>query len=41
VESRFDPFRDSISVGARWEHDLRERTIGLEIILNTHDGTPR
>ena len=38
VETRFDPFGDSFN------HDsstvCAERTIGLEIILGTPDGTP-
>jgi hypothetical protein len=41
VESHFGPFGDSVSVGARQVHDLRQSTIGSEIILDALDGTPR
>jgi hypothetical protein len=41
VESHFDLFGDSVSVGARYMHDFRQSTIGSEIILDTPDGTPR
>jgi hypothetical protein len=34
VESYFDPFGDSVSIGSRLVH-------GLEIILDAPDGTPR
>jgi hypothetical protein len=40
AESRFGTIRDCISVGARWEHSLRQSTIGSEIILDAPDGTP-
>jgi hypothetical protein len=41
LESHFDLFGDSVSVGARYVHDFRHSTIGSEIILDTPDGTPR
>jgi hypothetical protein len=41
VEARFGPFRDSANLDARLVHGLREHTIGLEIDLDTPDGTPR
>jgi hypothetical protein len=41
VESHFALFRDGVSVGARKVHGLRQTTIGLVIILDTPDGTPR
>ena len=41
VESRFSPFGDSVSVGARKMHFLRQRTIGSEIVSDAPDGTPR
>jgi hypothetical protein len=40
VESRFGPFGDSIRVGGGWVHGLCY-TIGLEIILDAPDSTPR
>ena len=33
VESRFDPFGDGVSVGARLVHGLRQTYHGSEIIL--------
>jgi hypothetical protein len=41
VESYFSLFRDSVSVGARLVHGLRQRTMGSEIASNTSDGAPR
>jgi hypothetical protein len=41
VESHFGSFRDSVSIGVRLVHGLRQTTIGSEIILNAPDGTPR
>jgi hypothetical protein len=41
VESCFGPFGDSVSVGARQVHGLRQRTIGSEIFLDAPDGTSR
>ena len=41
VESRFGPFADSVSVGARSVHSLPTRTIGSSIVLDAADGTPR
>jgi hypothetical protein len=41
VESRFSLFGDSVSVSARYVHGLCQRTIDLEIVLDTRDGTPR
>ena len=41
VESCFGPFGDSVSVGARKMHFLRQRTIGSEIVSDAPDGTPR
>jgi hypothetical protein len=41
VESHFGPFGDSVSVGPRQVHDLRQSTIGSEIISDALDGTPR
>jgi hypothetical protein len=41
LESRFSPFRDGVSVGARSCMVCARRTIGSEIILDTPDGTPR
>jgi hypothetical protein len=36
VESRFSPFGDSVSVSVCTEH-----TIGIQITLDTLNGTPR
>jgi hypothetical protein len=41
VESRFALFGESVSVSARQVHGLRQTTIGLEIILDAPNGTPR
>jgi hypothetical protein len=41
VESRFSPFGDSVSVSARQVQVCTEHTIGIEIVFNTLDGTPR
>ena len=41
VESRFDPFGHGVSIGARKVHSLRQHTIGLEIVLDAPDGTPK
>jgi hypothetical protein len=40
VESCFSLFRDSVSVGARLVHGLRQRTMGSEIASNASDGAP-
>ena len=40
VESRFGPFGDSFSVGARFKV-CAKHIIGSEIILDAPDGTPR
>jgi hypothetical protein len=41
VESRFDPFGDSVSVGARYVHSYAKHTLGSEIVLDIPGGTPR
>jgi hypothetical protein len=41
VESHFGLFGDNISVSARQVHGLCQSTIGLEIVLDAPDGTPR
>ena len=41
VESCFGPFGDSVRVGARLVHGLRQMYIGSGIILDATDGTPR
>jgi hypothetical protein len=41
VESRLGLFVDSANLDARLVHSCVKRTIGLEIILDTPDGTPR
>jgi hypothetical protein len=41
VESRFGPFGDSASVGARWCTVCAKYIIGLKIVSETLDGTPR
>ena len=41
VESHFDPFVHSVSVGARLVHGVRQTYHGSEIILDAPDGTPR
>jgi hypothetical protein len=40
LESRFDLFGDSVSVSASRCMVCAKRTIGLEISLDTPDGTP-
>jgi hypothetical protein len=39
VESPFDPYGDSVSVGARYVHISAKCTIGLETVLDAPDGT--
>jgi hypothetical protein len=41
VEFRFSPFGDSVNVSARGCTVCTEHTIGIEIILDALDGTPR
>jgi hypothetical protein len=41
VESRFSPFGDSVSSVQDRCIVFTEHTIGIEIILDAHDGTPR
>jgi hypothetical protein len=41
VESHCSPFGDSVSVSEVWSTVCTERTIGIEIVLDTLDGTPR
>jgi hypothetical protein len=41
VESRFSPFGDNVSVSAWLEHGFTEHTIGIEIVLDELDRTPR
>jgi hypothetical protein len=41
VESHFSLFRDSVSIGARFVNCCAKRTIGLEVVLNTTDSSPR
>jgi hypothetical protein len=41
VESRFGTIGDSVSVGVRLVHGWAKRTIGLGIILDAPDGTPK
>jgi hypothetical protein len=41
VESHFSLFEDSISVSARWVHGLHQTYIGIEILVDALDGTPR
>jgi hypothetical protein len=41
LEARFGPFRDSANLEARHCTDCTVCTIGLEIILDAPDGTPR
>ena len=41
VESRFDPFRDGVSVAARLVQGLCQTYHGSEIVLDAPDGTPR
>jgi hypothetical protein len=39
VESRFEPFGDSVSSGVWYAHGSAKHTIGLEIVLDAPDGT--
>ena len=41
VESHFRPFGDSVSVGARWVHGLRQTYHRLINRIGRTDGTPR
>jgi hypothetical protein len=41
MESCFGPFGDSASVAARWCTVCAKCIIGLKIVLETLDGTPR
>ena len=41
VEARFGPFGDSASLDVDWCTVCAERTIGLEIVLDAPDATPR
>ena len=41
VVARFGPFGDSVNLAQDACTVCVERTIGSEIILDTHDGTPR
>jgi hypothetical protein len=41
VEPRFGLFGDSITVGARKVHGLRQTSTGSKIVLDAHDGTAR
>jgi hypothetical protein len=41
VESHFSPFGDSVCVSARLVNGCTEHTIGIEIVLDTLDGTLR
>jgi hypothetical protein len=41
VESCFGPLGDGVSIGERLVHGLRHTHLGLEIILDVIDGTPR
>ena len=41
VEAHFDPFGHSANLDADWCMVCAERTTGLEIGLDTPDGTPR
>jgi hypothetical protein len=41
VESRFGLFSDSVSVGARWVHSLRQTYDRVKIVLDAPDGTLR
>jgi hypothetical protein len=40
VESHFNPFGNSVSVGARLVHGLRQTCHWLRIILDVAEGTP-
>jgi hypothetical protein len=41
VVARFGPFGDSANLDARLVHGCMERTVGLEIVSEATDGTPR
>jgi hypothetical protein len=41
VESRFSPFGDIVCVSPRLEHGLHRTYLGIEIILDELDQTPR
>ena len=41
VEARFGPFRDSANLDVDRCTVCTKHTIGLEIVLNAPDGTPR
>jgi hypothetical protein len=41
VESYFGPLGDGVSIGERMVHALHHTHLGLEIILDVIDGTPR
>jgi hypothetical protein len=41
VEAHFGPFTHSVNLSARWVDGLRRNTTGMEIILDTPNGTPR
>jgi hypothetical protein len=41
MESHFGPFGDSVSIGTCRGMVCAKGTIGLEIILDATDGTPR
>jgi hypothetical protein len=41
VESRFSPFGDNVSVSAGWSTVFTEHSIGIQIVLDELDGTPR
>jgi hypothetical protein len=39
LEARFGPFEDSATLDARLVDGLRRTYVGLEIVLEAHDGT--
>ena len=41
LEARFGPFRDSANLDTRSVTVCAEHTIGLEIVLDALEGTPR
>jgi hypothetical protein len=41
LEAWFGPFGDSATLDARLVHICVERSVGLEIVLEAPDGTPR
>ena len=41
VEPRFDPFGDSVSVGATYVHSLRQMYHRLKNVLDAASATPR